>query len=126
MKVPDGRVDFLSKVFQPKKTTYAEIIFVDFVGFESLSNSIETYMPALNQLKTVEALTIVCKLFDQEKSFSPSKDIENWQSDLLLALADLEVIENRLERMNKQSKGKKGRLLQVGSYFIFYGRVRTK
>src|SRR5436309_7779638 len=32
IKVPDARVDFLAKVFSPKKTTYAEVTFVDVAG----------------------------------------------------------------------------------------------
>src|SRR5204862_3455499 len=32
IKVPDDRVDFLASVFSPKKTTYAEITFVDVGG----------------------------------------------------------------------------------------------
>src|SRR5688572_31615249 len=34
IKVPDPRIDALSKLCQPKKTTYAEIVFADVPGFE--------------------------------------------------------------------------------------------
>lgn len=104
-KVPDQRIDYLSEVFQPKKTTYAELIFTDFAGFEKTSTSLEKHPETLNQLKTAEALAVVCKLFDQDADFSPVKDTEEWESELLLA--DLQTIENRLERINKSSKGKK-------------------
>lgn len=117
VKVPDPRLDFLSEVFQPKKTTYAEIVFADFVGFENVSNSMEKYGAAINQLKTTDAMAIVCKLFDQDKNFSPSSDIENWQSELLLA--DLQIIENRLERINKLSKGKKNPLNENEKKLLF-------
>ena len=105
VKVPDRRIDYLSEVFQPKKTTYAELIFTDFAGFEKTATSLEKQPETLNQLKTADALSVVCKLFDQNPDFSPAEDIEDWESELLLA--DLQTIENRLERINKSSKGKK-------------------
>tara|TARA_B100000315_G_scaffold210427_1_gene206694 strand:+ start:12464 stop:13522 length:1059 start_codon:yes stop_codon:yes gene_type:complete len=105
VKVPDRRIDYLSGFFQPKKTTYAELIFTDFAGFEKTSTSLEKQPETLNQLKTADALAVVCKLFEQDADFSPVKDIEEWVSELLLA--DLQTIENRLERINKSSKGKK-------------------
>ena len=108
VKVPDRRIDYLSEVFQPKKTTYAELIFTDIAGFEKAATSLEKQSEVLNQLKTAEALSVVCKLFDQDANFSPVQDIEEWESELLLS--DLQTIENRLERINKSSKGKKLRI----------------
>ncbi len=105
VKVPDRRIDYLSKVFCPKKTTYAELIFSDFAGFEKTASSKEKQPDSMIQLKTADALAVICKLFDQNADFSPLKDIEDWQSELLLA--DLQTIENRLERINKSSKSKK-------------------
>lgn len=108
VKVPDQRIDFLSRIFQPKKTTYAELIFSDFPGFEKMGSSVIKHPDTLNQLKTADALAMVCKLFNQEESFSPEKDIEEWESELLLT--DLQVIENRLDRISKTAKGKKASL----------------
>ncbi|MEE9165381.1 MAG: DUF933 domain-containing protein [Nitrospinota bacterium] len=105
VKVPDRRIDYLSRVFLPKKTTYAELIFTDFAGFEKTAASLEKQPETLNQLKTADALAVVCKLFDQGVDFSPVKGMEEWGSELLLA--DLQTIENRLGRINKSSKGKK-------------------
>ena len=108
VKVPDRRINYLSEVFQPKKTTYAELIFTDIAGFEKTATSLEKQPEMLNQLKTAEALSVVCKLFDQDANFSTVQDIEEWESELLLS--DLQTIENRLERIYKSSKGKKLRL----------------
>ena len=32
VRVPDERIDTLSRIFKPKKTTYAEIVFCDIRG----------------------------------------------------------------------------------------------
>ncbi len=108
VKVPDQRIDYLSEVFQPKKTTYAELVFTDLAGFEKTETSLEKKPDTLNQLKTAEALAVICKLFDQEAGFSPARDMGDWESELLLS--DLQTIENRLERIDKSSRGKKNLL----------------
>lgn len=108
VKVPDPRIEYFIEVFQPQKTTYAELIFSDLAGFEKAETSLEKRPDTLNQLKTAEALAVICKLFDREAGFSPAKDMEDWESELLLA--DLQTIENRLERIDKSSKGKKNLL----------------
>ena len=108
VKVPDRRIDYLSEVFQPKKTTFAELIFTDFAGFEKTTTSLEKQPETLNQLKTAEDLAGVCKLFEQDADFSPVKDIEEWEAEMLFA--DLQNIEYRRERSKKSLKGKKALL----------------
>jgi len=106
-KVPDPRLARLRDLFQPKKYTPATVEYVDIPGVsrgggkESLD---------LAQLRTVDALVHVVRAFadpelvHSEGSVNPARDVAT--IDLELVLADLEVVERRLERLAKAAKGK--------------------
>ncbi len=105
IKVPDPRVDRLSEIFHPRKTTYAEIVFVDFPAAESGSgNALDT--ATLTQMRETDALVQVVRGFPDPITLDPAdpaRDLSNFKSELLLA--DLVLIERRLERLQKE-KGK--------------------
>jgi len=101
--VYDQRVDFLTSLFQPKKTTYATIELMDISG-------ISPELPAkekaeiFNLIQGVDALLFTIRLFEDpiiigEKD--PVVQLENLRYELLLR--DLEVVENRLSGL-KSSK----------------------
>src|SRR3990172_2239362 len=50
--VPDRRVDLLSAMFQPKKTTYAKVTYADIAGLEGSKTAISG--PLLNQLSQMD------------------------------------------------------------------------
>jgi hypothetical protein len=103
IKVPDERVDRLSAIFRPRKTTYAEIVFVDFPGAGSESALDQA---AVVQMRDADALVQIVRAFADPISgepAAPARDIENFRGELMLA--DLAVIEKRLERLHKE-KGK--------------------
>ncbi|MBI4515498.1 MAG: redox-regulated ATPase YchF [Deltaproteobacteria bacterium] len=106
IKVPDSRVDRLSEIFQPRKTTYAEIVFVDFpaASGEQAAGALDT--AAIVQMRDADALVQVVRGFTDPISGAPAaaaRDIDNFRSELILA--DLAVIEKRLDRLKKE-KGK--------------------
>jgi len=106
IKVPDGRIDRLSEIFQPRKTTYAEMAFVDFpaAGEGTGGSALET--ATLTQMRETDALVQVVRGFPDAVSgdaANPLRDLANFKSELLLA--DLVLIERRLERLKKE-KGK--------------------
>jgi GTP-binding protein YchF len=105
VSVGDERVGRLSDMYHPKKTIYATIEFIDFVGLSggfaqegTLSNS------AMQLMKTSDALALVVRNFpdDLMGEASPLQDMEKVHEELLLA--DLIVAETRLERIEKSLK----------------------
>jgi GTP-binding protein YchF len=106
IKVPDPRVDRLSAIFHPRKTTYAEIVFVDFPPASEVAGGSALETTTLTQMRDTDALVQVVRGFPDEASGAPGdpvRDLANFKSELLLA--DLVLIEKRLERLRKE-KGK--------------------
>lgn len=106
IKVPDARIDKLSEIFQPKKTTFAEMIFVDFPAAAEAAGSHALDTATLTQMRESDALVQVVRGFSDAISgdaANPLRDLANFKSELLLS--DLVLIEKRLERLKKE-KGK--------------------
>jgi hypothetical protein len=102
VKVPDERIDALSKIFKPKKTTYAEIIFCDIPG-EHGAEQKGLSRKAIEQIRSQEVLCLVLRDFENpaiESAPSPSADLEAFHTECVLA--DLEIIERRLGRALKE------------------------
>ena len=109
--VPDQRIDFLSDMFKPKKTTYAQIQFIDVPGLEK-GGGIEA-VKFLEAIRQVDAVVHVVRAFENsevphpEGKVDPLRDIDLLTTELLFA--DLAVIENRLQRMAEDKKLRKGK-----------------
>jgi len=104
VKVPDPRIDALAEIVHPERNKYAEVTFLDFPPPEERKTGLET--EALVQIRECEALTQVVRGFEDPAVATPAdpvRDLRNFQSELILA--DLAVIEKRLERVKKE-KGK--------------------
>lgn len=110
-RVPDERLDKLSALYSPKKTTYATVDYVDVaaIGQEALK---ETNF--LTSLRNVDALIHVLRAFEDDSiphvgPIDPLRDIKNVEFDLMVS--DLTQIEKRLERVEKDLKrGRSGEL----------------
>jgi hypothetical protein len=103
-RVPDQRLDKLSALYVPKKTTYASVEYVDVaaIGQEALKET-----AFLTNLRNVDALIHVLRAFDDEAiphvgPIDPLRDIKNVEFDLMVS--DLGQIEKRLERVEKDLK----------------------
>lgn len=94
--VPDERVDWLSNHFKPKKTTYATLELVDTPGLIAAER--KDNPKRLNILRTADGLLVVLTGF----SGDPVQEYKNFQSELLFA--DLEIITNRLDKLETQLK----------------------
>lgn len=97
IKVPDMRIDKLSAIFKPKKTTYAEIRFTDFPpsqGEEDLKSNNALMM----QMREVDAIALVLRAFESDAN--PLKDLNALLTEMILA--DLTVVENRRNRLKKE------------------------
>ena len=106
-RVPDERLDKLSALYSPKKTTYAAVEFVDVaaIGQEALKET-----AFLTSLRNVDALIHVLRAFEDDSiphvgPIDPLRDIKNVEFDLMIS--DLTQVEKRLERLEKHLK--KGR-----------------
>jgi hypothetical protein len=104
VKVPDPRIDALAEIVHPERNKYAEVTFLDFPPPEERKTGLET--EALVQMRECEALTQVVRAFEDPAATTPPdvvRDLRNFHCELILA--DLAVIEKRLERLKKE-KGK--------------------
>lgn len=106
VRVPDARIDALSKIFAPKKTTYAEVTFCDVPG-EHGSEKKGLSKVALQQIREQDALCLVLRDFPNpslDTGADPLRDLEAFQ--LECTFADLDLVERRLERMKKEGGSK--------------------
>ena len=106
-RVPDERLDKLSALYSPKKTTYATVEYVDVaaIGQEALKET-----AFLTSLRNVDALIHVLRAFENDAvaqvgPIDPLRDAKNVEFDLMLS--DLGQVEKRMERVEKDMK--KGR-----------------
>ena len=110
--VPDERLDFLAELYQTKKYTPAVIEFVDIAGLvkgaskgEGLGNKF------LGNIRATDAIIHVVRCFDDENvihgegSTDPKRDIDI--IDLELIMADMEMVERRIDKALKAAKGDK-------------------
>ena len=94
--VPEPRIDDLVKIYQPKKITQAAIEVVDTPG---LSRTHEGSAQKLATIREAGALVIAIAGFG---SSDPKADIRNFDDDLLIA--DLDIVQGRVERLRDQLK----------------------
>ena len=102
VRVPDARIDALSKMFTPKKTTFAEMSFSDIPG-EHGADQKGLSTKGIEQIRLQEALCLVLRDFDNpaiESKPDPMRDLEAFHFECVSA--DLGVVERRVERMKKE------------------------
>jgi len=110
VSVPDERLDFLAELYKPKKYTPAVIEFVDIAGLvkgaskgEGLGNKF------LSNIRATDAIVHVVRCFDNENVIhveggcDPLRDIEIINLELIMA--DMEMVERRVDKAKKASKG---------------------
>jgi ribosome-binding ATPase YchF (GTP1/OBG family) len=100
--VPDPRIDALSKMFSPKKTTFAEMSFSDIPG-EHGAEKKGLSVKALQQIRDQDALCLVLRDFANpalEGDADPMRDLEAFHLECVFA--DLTPIERRLHRALKE------------------------
>ena len=110
VKVPDSRLDKLSEIFKPKKTTHATVRYIDYIGL-TRGDMIQN-RKVFDLIKDVDAIAHVVRAFENEavvhpmNSVNPLRDVEI--VELELVFGDFELIEKRLQRMDDAAKkGKK-------------------
>lgn len=110
VSVPDSRLDRLKELYSPDKVTPAVIEFVDIAGLvkgaskgEGLGNKF------LSHIREVDAIVHVVRCFEDgdiihvDGEIGPRRDIETIELELILS--DLELVDRRIDRCVKSSKG---------------------
>ena len=118
--VPDKRMDKLKEMYEPNRFIPTAYEFTDIAGLvkgasqgEGLGNKF------LSHIREVDAIVEVVRCFDDGKiihvegNINPIRDIET--INLELAIADLDIINGRLERVSKKARTTKNKddLLEV-------------
>jgi GTP-binding protein YchF len=114
VKVPDARLDRLAEIFRPKKVVQADVTYVDLPAAPASSEGhVGTEeLPAehLARLRESDALLHVVRAFEDpsmphaDGSVDAARDLE--RLDLEFILADLAMVDRRLERL--ASSGRHG------------------
>jgi hypothetical protein len=107
--VPDPRLDKLTAMFNPKRKVPATVEFVDIAGLASAASKKEgATNQFLSHIRDSSVLAHVVRCFDDPElphvssKISPADDIEMLHMEL--ALADLETIDKRAEKLQKELK----------------------
>ncbi|MGB6019099.1 MAG: redox-regulated ATPase YchF [Sulfurimonadaceae bacterium] len=107
--VPDRRLDELAKIVNPERIQHSTLDFVDIAGLvkgaskgEGLGNKF------LSNIRETEVILQIVRCFEDENivhtegSIDPLRDIEIIETELILA--DVEALNNRMERLKKQAR----------------------
>jgi hypothetical protein len=100
VKVPDERLDQFAALYSPKKTTHAEISFCDIAGG---SNARGLDREVLTSMREMEALCQVLRGFVNPalpEPANPRQELRDLLAETLLA--DLEIVERRIVRLQKE------------------------
>lgn len=114
VKVPDPRLDRLAEIFRPRKIVHADVTYVDLpappASSEGHVGTEELPAEHLARLRDADALLHVVRAWDDPHHPHPAGSVDAWrdleQLDLELTLADLAVVDRRLERL--QAGGRHG------------------
>jgi GTP-binding protein YchF len=106
VRVPDGRVDVLSAMFKPKKTTYAQVEYF-LPGALARTREARADQTVWNAVRDCDALIHVVRNFPVYGMPAPDPLGDALALDQELILGDLVVAEKRLERLaNDRQRGK--------------------
>lgn len=109
VKVPDARVDELARIFRPRKVTHATVDYADYLGL--VRGDAAQNRRVLDFFRDADALVHVIRAFADDGvphplgGVDPARDLASVEEELILA--DLELVEKRLDRMEEGRK--KGR-----------------
>lgn len=110
VKIPDKRVDKLSEIYKPKKTTYATANYIDYIGLTKGDN--EQNRKVFDHIKDSDAIVTVIRAFQDDSiphpldKIDPLSDIATLHFEFIVG--DLDLVDKRLTRIAEgEKKGKK-------------------
>lgn len=101
VKVPDKRIDCLSSIFEPVKTTFAEILFLDYINTENMSKGLSNEY--IIKLRECDGILKVIRAFENEiyapalGELNPLKELIELDDEIILN--DILIVEKRLEKL---------------------------
>ena len=111
VKVPDERLTKLTEVFKPKKEVAADVTYVDLPAPPTSADGREPAdIPAdqLARLRTADELLHVVRAFEDPSVPHPDGSVDAWRDverlDLEFVLADLSVMEKRIEKLSTSGR----------------------
>jgi GTP-binding protein YchF len=108
VEVLDERITKLSDMYQPKKTIYATIEYIDFAGLTAKTGQDAFSGEAMGMVKNTDALALVVRNFQDDIVSEtlgepvPTLEIENINAEMIIS--DLMIAEKRLERIELSKK----------------------
>ncbi len=116
-RVPDPRLDALAAMSKSKNVVPATVQFVDIGGLvagaskgEGLGNKF------LSHIREVDAIVFVLRSFEDDDVPGPSDPLEHLEVvELELTYADLETVENQIEKRRKAAKGDRSLVEEVAA-----------
>lgn len=106
VSVPDERIDKISATINPKKITYALVDFLDVAGVQTDMEK-EHAVKILSSVREVDGIVNVIRFFESPSapphprgSLDPKRDLAEIEAELIVA--DLDIVEKRLEKLEKQ------------------------
>jgi GTP-binding protein YchF len=107
IKVPDERVDFLTALLKPKKSTYTHVEYL-LPSQAASTGGAKSENTVLTQARVCDALIHVIRNFKTGGGLEPDPEADFFQTDEEMIVSDQVVAEKRLERMDLDAKrGKK-------------------
>ena len=107
--VPDVRLNELAKIYSSKKLIPASVTFVDIAGLVAVASKGEGLgNQFLANIRSCDAIAHVVRAFDDanvthvDENYDPKHDVDVINTELVLA--DLQTVENRLPRVEKEAK----------------------
>ncbi len=104
-KVPDARLEHLAQLYRPKRVVHAQVEWVDVPGFASgaTTDGAREATRFLEHARRVDALAQVVRCYDDGYG-APDPVGELTTLALELTVADLQIVENRLERLERERR----------------------
>src|ERR1039457_4052571 len=110
VKVPDVRIDRLAGIYKPKKTTFATVEYIDYLGLTK--GDMDQNRKVFDLIRDADAIVHVVRGFEDETILHPlgsvnaRRDAETVEMEMIFG--DLELVEKRLARMDEGArKGRK-------------------
>jgi ribosome-binding ATPase len=125
-RVPDERLDRLSALFNPRKHVPATVEFADVAGTGGAQTGAQALLD-LAPFRNADALLHVVRMFRDPSvphpagAIDPARDVRTMEDEIILA--DLGVVERRLERLERDLK--KGSTPELGKERDILHRCRT-
>jgi ribosome-binding ATPase len=129
--VPDERVDALSRIFEPRKITYAKVTYSDIAGLKKgvgesggMSGQLLNHLAGLDGFVHVVRAFVDDKVPHPEDTVDPARDLEILDGEFLLN--DMLIVERRVEKLQEMlRKGGIPNKAAAEKELALFGQLRT-